>query len=263
MKARTVAVCAAVLCLTWPWPAAGQGEAGEEGRAPVRTMEASTQPPAGAWPSGPTAGGREPGRPGSFEVSAGAQWLAPGSLGARTATLTQNGSSSPFTYFEASARLAGAAGLDARLSYNLTRRIAVEGGVLFSRPTVELSVARDAEGVPGFTADGEALSQYFLDATVLVFLPQLTFASGRGRAFVQGGAGYLRQLHEGHYSIETGSVYNAGAGLKYYFAARRGGFVKGFGLRVDLRGYYKRGGFSFDGRNTLTPSLGAAAIVAF
>ena len=253
MRASIAALCVAAACSVCPAAWA------QVKKPPAPTVQRPKSPP----PSAAAAARRAPGRPGSIEISGGLQWLAPGSLGSSSATLTPNSSSSPFTLFDASAQMRGAPGIDARVTYNLTRRFAAEGGVSISRPEVDFTVGRDAEGVAGFTASGERLSQYFVDGNVLFFLPKLSFAGGRGRTFVQGGGGYLRQLHAGRYNVNTGTVYNGGAGIKYYFKPRAKGFVKGFGLRVDLRTYYRRGGFSFDDRNTWTAGLGAGALVAF
>ncbi len=159
--------------------------------------------------------------------------------------------------------MGAAPAFDARVAYNLTRRFTVEGGVNYSAPSVHVSIGSDAEGAAAATTPSEQLSQYFLDASLLVFMPKLSFARGRGRMFVEGGAGYLRQLHEGNFNVEAGQVYNAGGGVKYYFRPRPRGFVKGFGVRVDLRAYYKSGGYSFDGANTWTVGLGGGAVVAF
>lgn len=204
-----------------------------------------------------------PVRPGSFEVSGGVHWLAPASLGESAATFTPNASGSRYTYFRASARMGGAPALDARVTYNVARRLAVEGGALIGRPTVNITVADDAEGAAGFTAPGERIWQYVFEANVLLFPPQATFGKGRGRGFVLGGAGYLRQLHAGRFSVDTGTVYSAGGGVKYYFSPGRRGFVKAYGVRADVRAYYRRGGFSFGGGNGWTTAVGAAGIVGF
>lgn len=250
--------------------AAGASMASAQGDAAAADREAQVGKPRpgqtaqrAGTPARPAAQGRLPGRPGSIEASAGGAWLAPGALGSSTATLTANSSATPFTYFDTSARMGGAGGVDARLAYNLTRRVAVEGGLLYSRPSVNFTVSRDAENTAGFTGSGERLSQYFIDGSLLLYLPKLAFAQGRGRAFVEGGGGYLRQLHAGRLNVDSGSVYNGGAGFKYYFRPRPKGTIKGFGIRADLRAYYRRGGYSFDGGNTWTVGLGAGAIVAF
>jgi hypothetical protein len=206
---------------------------------------------------------RAPGRPGSFEVMGGAAWLGPGSVGSSTANLTANGSATPYRYFVASGDLTSAPAFDARVTYNLSRRFSVEGGVNYSVPSVKVTISSDAEGAVAATAPNEKLTQYFLDASLLVFMPKLTFSRGRGRIFVEGGAGYLRQLHEGNFNVDAGQVYSAGAGVKQFFKPRTRGFVKGFGWRLDVRAYYKNGGYSFDHSATWTVGVAGAAVVAF
>lgn len=239
--------------------AASDEPAAQKARAP--------QPPAKpAKPPAPSPAAmlrRQPGRPGSFEVSGGVAWLGPGSLGSSDANLTGNGSTTPYRYFTTSGDMAGAPALDARLAYNLARRLALEAGFSYSKPQIRFSVSGDSEGVTGLTASGEKASQYFADANVLFFLPRLSFARGRGRTFVEGGGGYLRQLHAGNFNVDTGSVFNGGAGIKYYLKPRARGLLKAFGIRVDLRTYYKANGYTFDGRNTWTAGLAAGAIAAF
>ena len=206
---------------------------------------------------------RAPGRPGSLEVMGGAAWLGPGSLGSSPANLTANGSTTPYRYFVAGGDMAAAPAFDARVTYNLSRRFSVEGGVNYSAPSVRVSIGNDAEAAAAMTAPSEKISQYFLDASLLVFLPKLTFSRGRGRVFVEGGGGYLRQLHEGNFNVEAGQVYNAGAGVKQFFKPRPRGFLKGFGWRVDVRAYYKDGGYSFDKAATWTMGVAGGAVVAF
>jgi hypothetical protein len=243
-----------------PETAASADTARLQRTAPPRGRQA---PPRTVKPLSPAeAARRRPGRPGSFEVSAGGAWLGPGSLGSADATLTAPGTATPYRYFSTSATAKSTPGIDARATYNLSRRFAVEGGFSYSKPKVTFSISNDTENAKA-EASGETMTQYFADANVLVFLPGLSFAKGRGRAFVEGGGGYLRQLHAGNFNVETGTVYNGGGGIKYYLKPRRTGMIKGFGFRVDMRAYYKVNGFSFDGANTWTVALGAGAIVAF
>jgi hypothetical protein len=206
---------------------------------------------------------RAPGRPGSFEVMGGAAWLAPGSIGSATANLTSNGSATPYRYFSVSGDMGSAPGVDARLTYNLTRRFSLEGGLTYSAPRLSVTIGDDAEGASAATAPSEKITQYFLDASLLVFLPKTTFAKGRGRVFLEGGAGYLRQLHEGKFNVDTGQVYSGGAGVKQFLKPRPRGFVKGLGWRADVRAYYKDGGYSVDGAATWTIAAAGAVIVAF
>ena len=152
---------------------------------------------------------------------------------------------------------------NALLTFNLARTLALEAGLVFSRPQIGFTVAGDSEGASEFTARGERLSQYFAEAGVLYFVPRLAFAGGRGRAFVGGGGGYLRQLHAGRILVETGQVYHAGGGIKYYLRRRHAGLIKGLGLRLDARACFLSGGYTFDGRTARTVSIGAGLVAGF
>lgn len=262
MKIGTAMACVVFACAALPATGRAQEATNAlEGQVRVKPPQPAKPQPKPQPVTVPAR--RQPGRPGSVEASAAVSWLGPGSLGSSTAQLSSNGSSTPFTLFDTTARMGGAPGLDARVAYNLTRRVAVEGGFVFSRPSVTFTASGDAEGAADFTGSGESLSQYFVDGSLLLFLPKPAVARGRGRVFLEGGVGYLRQLHAGNFNVDTGTVYNGGAGLKYYFKPRLKGLAKALGLRMDGRAYYKRGGFTFDGGNTWTLSLSGGVLVAF
>jgi hypothetical protein len=230
------------------------------------------QRPAGERPAVPPAkpAPRDAGRPHSFEVTASVLWLGPSSLGTSAAHETANdGTSTPYTLFTATGDLTSAAGFEARLGYHVTRAIAVEGGVTYSRPSITFAIASDAEGAPGVTGTGETTTQLFLDASLVGYLSSLRFAGGKGRPFLEAGFGYLRQLHgqtgatSGYFASDTGQVYHVGGGVRYFFRPRGAGLVKGLGLRVDARVYFRHGGYSFDGSGGANSSLGGGAVVAF
>lgn len=213
---------------------------------------------------------RAPERPGSFEVTALALVFAPSSLGSSNATLTSNDAAgSPYTLFATTGQLRAAVGLEARVGYELTQALAVEGGVTYSRQGVDFTVANDAEGAPGFTAPGETLSQFFVEASLVAHLTRYRFAGGRARPFVEAGAGYLRELH-GQTSVAStyafaasGKVLHAGGGVKYFFSPRPSGRIKAYGLRFDARVYVRSGGFTFGGSNPKTFAAGGGLLVAF
>jgi hypothetical protein len=225
--------------------------------------------PAPAPPPRQATEAREPGRPRSFEVTAAVVGLAPTALGSSAATFTPNGGSTPYTLFDATGELRAAAALEAHAAYNLTRTLAVEGGATYGRPVVGFTIANDAAGAPGFTAAGETLSQVFVDASLVGFMPRLAFAGGRARPFLEAGAGYLRQLHgqagpfAAAYATDTGQAYHAGAGVKYFFRTRPVGAVRAFGLRVDGRCYLSRGGFTFGAATPRSLAVGAGLVLAF
>ena len=213
---------------------------------------------------------RDPERPGSLQFSFSALWLAASSIGSSDANLTTNDArGSAYRLFSASGRFESTAGLDARVGYQITRLLAVEGGLTYSRPQIGFTIANDAEGAGGFTASGETISQFFADASLVVRPMRTGFAGGRARPFLEFGAGYLRELHgqtgatSAYFDAETGQVYHVGGGLTYFFSTRPSGFVKAYGLRFDGRFYIRNGGFSFDASHPTTVAAGGGLVLAF
>lgn len=209
---------------------------------------------------------RRPGRPGSFEFSAAAQWLGPAGAGSADARLTENqagGAGRGFTWFSARGEYASSAGGRATIGYNVTRTFAVEAGVAYSPSSIRFVVSDDSELGSGFTSPGQRLSEYFFDGAVLVHLAPLAFAKGRARPFILGGGGYLRQLHSGKAVVETGQVFYAGGGVKYWLAPRARGLVRAFGVRIDGRLCVRSGGWNLGKETTLSPAASAGLLAAF
>lgn len=174
----------------------------------------------------------------SFEVSAGGIALGSVDFGSATASLIANQSSAPeSTLFRTASTMKTGVGLDGRLAFNITRALAVEGGFVWTRATLESRISGDIENVPGVTVTQD-LDTYFIEASAVWHLNALGFAGGRAVPFVAGGAGYVRQLDEDQVlTTDTGTVYHAGGGLKYFFMTRPRGFIRGLGLRGDARVY--------------------------
>jgi hypothetical protein len=197
-------------------------------------------------------------RPRSLEVSASALVLGGTDFGTQNATLTANDPGNPdFILFATSNELDMGSGLDARLTFNVSRTFAIEGAFTWTRQTAETRITSDAEGVPNTTIT-EDLSTYFVEAAAVVHLNRLQFARGRGVPFVFGGGGYLRQLDGEAILIDTGTVFHAGGGLKYFFATRPRGFVRGIGVRADGRLYVRSGGLELQPEKTRRPTWGIA-----
>jgi len=257
---------ACIVLATWfAWSAPARAQGGPEA-APATGEAAIGQ----AGTVRKTASPRDPGRGGAFELSVSALWLASSSLGSSTANLLSNSTSgSPYRLFTANATLDSTAGFEGRAGYHVTRMFAVEGGVTYSRPGVSFTVTNDAEGAAGFSSIGETLSQFFVDASLVVYPMRRGAMGGKLRPFVECGAGYLRELHgqtsatSTYSSVETGQVYHVGGGARYYFQIRPSGFVKAVGLRFDGRYYFRNGGFTFDGSNAKTFGAGAGLVVGF
>jgi hypothetical protein len=155
---------------------------------------------------------------GTVEISGGAEVAAGYDLGRRTATLTSNAGATggSFDFFDADSRIETAYGLLARIGVYVTPAFAVEGGVHWLRPVNTVTITDDTEDAPTTTAE-ERLNQYFFEGSAVWH-----FAAGRSTPFVYGGAGYLRQLHEGDALIEEGLEMHAGVGVKWWIGKRIG-----------------------------------------
>jgi hypothetical protein len=200
-------------------------------------------------------------RPPRYEVGGGGLRAGGYSLGTSEATLTPNQPGPPFVLFRVSSEMEPAVGLETRIGYHLSRRITVEGGLQFSRPQVATSVGDDAEDAAPLVAR-ERLSQYVIEGGVRVAVMRARF--GRAAPFVTGGAGYLRQLHEGNTLVETGVVGYLGGGLLAPLVTRPRGFPRDLGLRADLRIYVRDSGFDFEeNRRRTFGTAGASLFVSF
>lgn len=197
-------------------------------------------------------------RGGTLELGGSVFWIGGSSAGAATAEETQNqtGAGGSITLFETSARLRSGLGVGGRIGFNLTSTIAVEGELIYSRPTVVVSISNDFENSPDVDLDGSSLHEYFIDGGIVVHLNNLRFNSS-GVPFFSASAGYLRQLTEERQSIETGQVYQVGGGLKQLVGQH-------FGVRLDVRAGFRKGGISFDegGRRAFFV-LGGGGFVVF
>jgi hypothetical protein len=193
-------------------------------------------------------------RRGSWEVGGGAVFVGGYDLGERSADLTRNtgGPAGPFQLFDSDTRVTGVPGLQARLGFYVTDNLSIEGGFRFARPVLEIRLSDDAEEARDQTAE-ETLSQYVVDAAAVWH-----FGRGRSVPFLIAGGGYVRELHEGDELVETGTMFHAGAGFKYWFGAT--GRV---GLRAEGGVSFRDGGFDFDDGIRIVPTAGASIVVAF
>jgi hypothetical protein len=197
---------------------------------------------------------------GSWEIGGGALWSKGYDLGTRCAEETRNPGTGtgPFCLFQVSSEVGSATGGVARVGFYVSRAFAIEGSGQYLRPVVSSRLTGDAEQAAETTAT-ETLTRIVVDGSLVFHLHRLAFAGGRVVPFVAGGAGYLRELHQGNELIETGTEYHGGAGVKFWFGqgARR------FGVRADIGASIRDGGFDFsDDRRTL-PTAGISLAYLF
>lgn len=182
-------------------------------------------------------------------------------IGDRTADLRRNAANStPFTLFRAESDIRGAAGFDARLAYGLSRAFSVEVAGTFSRPRLRVQITGDTESAPATDA-AEEIGQFTVEVSGLWHLPGRTLGS-RARPYLIGGGGYLRQLHEDRYLVETGSVAYGGGGVHYWFRGGLGG-QRAMGVRGEASIVMRSRGIDFEETRRTYPRLSALGFIAF
>ncbi len=211
----------------------------------------------------PRAGG-EPGRAHSLEIVFGGELLTAQTLGTSQATFVPNSQGgSPFTYFAVDGKRNLSPAFRGRIGYNLSPTFTVEGGIVVARGNIAGTIAQDSEGATAAAPVTDRLTQYFVDLSILAHLRHMAFASGAGVPFLEAGGGYLRQVHQDAFAINTGQIYHFGGGVTYMFSRRATGRIAGLGLRVDGRVYVPRRGYTFGGSQHLFGAVGGSLVVAF
>ena len=195
------------------------------------------------------------------EVDTGGGLLGGVALGTVDANLRANErTEQPHRLFTSEHRFDRAGQFQVRASRPWGARWAIEGGVTVSHPVLRADVRDDVEGAPAITII-ETLDQYFFEAGVAFAIDELRV--GRLQPFVTGGAGYLRQLHEGQTVIEHGQLFQAGGGVKYPFVSRASGLIRSAGIRGDVRAYLLRGGVEVEGRPKPHAAISGSVFVGF
>jgi hypothetical protein len=196
---------------------------------------------------------------GRFEVSFGGGFLGGASVGSGDATLRTR-EDDDYRLFATDSRFAGAGILEARATMTLTPRYGVQVRFGLSRPELRSAISEDVEGAPSIEV-AERVDQYIVDGALVVALPALRV--GGIVPFVSGGAGYLRQLHEGQTLVEEGIVYHLGGGARHRLVMRDRGFLKQVGVRVDASLFLLTGGIRIEDEARPHAAMTAALFVAF
>ena len=197
-------------------------------------------------------------RPHRVTINAGMTWLDGYDIGVSIAELRGNGAGTTppsFALLTADSHFTSTVAPEIRVGFSLSRRWSIEGGGQWGQPHIGIGISGDAEAAAQ-ELPGEQVQQYVFDAGINWQLP---IGMGRRLApFLGGGAGYLRQLHEDRTFAETGQVYYAGAGVRYWL---RGGHAaaRPIGIRGEFRVNLRRQGIDFanETRSYPTFSLGA------
>lgn len=187
-------------------------------------------------------------------INAGITRLGGYDVGGSSAQLRGNatGATPPsFILLTADSHFTSATAPEVRVGISLTRRLVIEGGASLSHPRVGVSISDDAEAAAQELI-GEELQQYVFDGGLNWQLP---IDMGRRLApFVTGGAGYLRQLHEDRTLAETGRIYYAGGGARYWLRGGRGNAIPA-GLRGEFRLNIRSNGIDFEDKVRAYPTF--------
>jgi hypothetical protein len=192
-------------------------------------------------------------------VSVGGGAIGAASAGEADASLRTR-SADDLRLFATRSTLGAAAAVEARIGVPVTRRLGLEVRVGIMRPELRTEVTADAEGAPGIELT-ERVDQYVIEGALTVGLDAWRFWGVT--PFAVGGAGYLRQLHEGQTLVEHGTAYHIGGGAKRWFFTRPNAFVNAAGVRGDVRLYLLAGGVSVDGGVRAHPSVIGSFFVVF
>jgi hypothetical protein len=185
---------------------------------------------------------------------AGVLWSGGYDVGDATAQLRGNavGASAPaFNWFSAGSRFTPGAAPEFHVGFALSPTIAIDGAISYARPRIAVAISGDAEA-PSQELDGEKIEQYALGAGVTWQLPVATAV--RFAPFVSIGGLYLRQLHEDRALAETGGIYYAGGGARYWLRGGRGNSAAA-GVRVDARVNLRKDGIDFENKMRAYPTL--------
>ena len=185
---------------------------------------------------------------------AGGGELGDGGASFLTNQVPTGGTTSLFT---TSARIDAAPVVEGRFGVRLSRRLWIEAGAAYSRPTFAVDIAADIEDAPDVTATS-TLTQLVTDAGL-----QYRWDGLRFQPFVMGGAGYLRQLDEPRTTADTGWIAYGGGGLLVRLSTQRDGFLRHVAFRGDARILWLRDGIILTDQRRPTYQATAGLSVGF
>lgn len=194
-------------------------------------------------------------------IDGGVNWMGSYPVGVSDADLRTNAPGSsppPFTLFSVDSRIGAAVAGEVRVGVEVGKGFGAEGTVAFARPRLAFSISGDSETSAG-DYNGESLQHYEFGAGLTWALPRPR--QERLRAFLSGGGAYLRDLHQDRTLVETGQLFYAGAGARYWLRGRPGS-PRSIGLRGDLRYNLRTGAIDFEDRGRRYPSLSLLLFLA-
>ena len=183
-----------------------------------------------------------------LDVTVSGAWWDGYDLGQQRAAITgpQTPTGSPVTLFESDAAITSGPGAEVRLGWRVFHGVYAEATGGLGMNTIEARVHDDIEQAPAITVS-TTLTQITIEGGALVELATLRLPAGNLLPFVDGGGGYLRQVHEDRVLIETGGTFYVGGGVKWHSAAvKPSGLMQRLVVRADARFVSRTGGVDAD-----------------
>lgn len=187
-------------------------------------------------------------------IAVGVGWIATDTLGSVTAATRTaavgTSTPAPFTLFRTDSTLGGAARAELGLGLALTQSLAVEVVGTAARPTLETRISGDAEGAVAVTAS-ERVDEYTVGARASYEWRRWSWW-GRARPFVAAGGAYLRQLHQDQALVETGQMWTASGGVRWFLRGGGPRHTRPLGLAGEFGWAWRTGGIAFvDGARSM------------
>jgi hypothetical protein len=179
-----------------------------------------------------------------LDVTVSGAWWDGYELGPRRAAITgpETPTGSTVTLFDSDAAIRSGPGAEVRLGWRVFNRVYAEATGGLGVNTIEARVHDDIEQAPAITVTS-TLTQITIEGGALVELLTLRTSAGNLVPFVDGGGGYLRQVHEERILIETGRTFYVGGGVKWHSAAiKPSGLMQRLLVRADARFVSRTGG---------------------
>ena len=183
-----------------------------------------------------------------LDITASGAWWQGYDLGGKRASITgpQTPTGSPVTLFDNDVSIKSGPGAEVRIGWRVFRAVYAEATGGLGVNTIASHVHDDIEKAPAITASS-TLTQITIEGGALVELTAWGLPSGKLVPFVDGGGGYLRQVHEDRVLIETGRTLYVGGGAKWHSAAAQPkGFAQRLVVRADVRFVSRTGGVDID-----------------
>jgi len=191
-----------------------------------------------------------------FELDVAGVFTAPVALGQSSATYRRP-DGGLFPLFRTEDRAAAGLGAEVHAGVGISSRISLEGTAGWSQAELRSEITSDVEGATGDVLS-DRITRFKAEGSVLCTLVQ----RGSTSFFARGGIGVMRELSSDSIYAVTGTIGNAGAGVKYWKHTASG--RRRLGLRVEGRAAIRARGISVGSSTTvIAPEVSGGIMFGF